>query len=581
MQTRSRSPRRRARVVLAAGLALLLAPAAAAVAVAGGNPPVITSISPAAALAGSPGFILQVYGAGFRTGSAVHWNGEPRATERVHNGRLRAVIDDADLAAAGTVQVTVHDPGDNTTSAPVSFHVAPRPVLVSVSPDRVAAGGEPFTLVVEGSGFAPDARIEWGGAPQPTAGTPTRLTATIPPSLIATPRNVPITVVNPGELTAASAPHTLAVVHETPVITGFDPPSVRQGSGGLKLVVRGRGFIRTGTTVLWNGSRRTTTWVSPTEVRTGIAAADLRTSGTARVEVRTDVGRSARTSRAIPFGIDPFVVATPVEPVLAIRSFRLSGGRPFVSSEWFVTLDASTLGTPTVYRAAQRREGCDADLGGAAWSAYSPADPPRLRLTGTGTQHVCFQAGRGGGSAPTATASAEASIRVVRWLITSPLINASRRLLGVLPDAPNQLTHPWGLGVGLEVRAGALLDRIALRSAVLGPDGERSGVRTGTRYGGDGGTLRTLDCPSGQAMVGVRGRRGAVIDRIEVGCRPFSADRGTHGTVSWIGAAGGTGGETSFSFVCPVPHAVFALGAAVTGPYVSGLQLACLPPMGV
>jgi len=73
--------------------------------------PAVSSIAPAAAPAGAPAFTLTVNGNNFVSGSAVRWNGAPRTTTYVSATQLRGAITAADIAAAGTFQVSVANPG--------------------------------------------------------------------------------------------------------------------------------------------------------------------------------------------------------------------------------------------------------------------------------------------------------------------------------------------------------------------------------------------------------------------------------------------------------------------------------------
>ena len=87
--------------------------------------PTITSLNPASAMAGGSAFSLTVNGAGFVSGSVVRWNGSDRATTHVNNTRLTASISAADIATAGSANVTVFNPapGGGTSNA-VAFGVA-------------------------------------------------------------------------------------------------------------------------------------------------------------------------------------------------------------------------------------------------------------------------------------------------------------------------------------------------------------------------------------------------------------------------------------------------------------------------
>jgi len=75
------------------------------------NPiPLLSTTTPNTKQEGQPGFTLTVTGSNFIPSSVVRWNGADRATIFVHEGRLTAAIPAADIAAAGTAQVTVFNP---------------------------------------------------------------------------------------------------------------------------------------------------------------------------------------------------------------------------------------------------------------------------------------------------------------------------------------------------------------------------------------------------------------------------------------------------------------------------------------
>src|SRR5208337_4081060 len=122
------------------------------------NPvPATTSLSPTRATAGGAAFALTVNGSGFVNGSVVQWNGSNRTTTYVSSSQLTAVITAADIAAAGTAQVTVFNPtpGGGTSNAQTFtiINANPVPETTSLSPTRATAGGTAFALTVNGSGF--------------------------------------------------------------------------------------------------------------------------------------------------------------------------------------------------------------------------------------------------------------------------------------------------------------------------------------------------------------------------------------------------------------------------------------------
>jgi hypothetical protein len=90
------------------------------------NPlPVLTSISPNSAVAGSGPVTLALTGSGFVAASEVRWNGVPLASVTFNSPTsLTAVIPAANLAAPGTASVTVFNPAPGGgASAPQTFTI--------------------------------------------------------------------------------------------------------------------------------------------------------------------------------------------------------------------------------------------------------------------------------------------------------------------------------------------------------------------------------------------------------------------------------------------------------------------------
>jgi hypothetical protein len=166
------------------------------------NPaPTLTSLSPASALAGDGAFTLTVNGGNFVSGSTVRWNGAARTTSFVSATQLTAAIPAADVAGAGTPQVTVFTPTPGGgTSAAQTFTVSnPAPVLSGLAPGGATAGTGPITLVATGSGFVNGSTVRWnGGARTTTFVSATQLMATISAPDLATSGTAQITVATPA-----------------------------------------------------------------------------------------------------------------------------------------------------------------------------------------------------------------------------------------------------------------------------------------------------------------------------------------------------------------------------------------------
>jgi len=280
--------------ILLAGLASL-APAAGHRDSAPADAPSISSISPDRRDMESPGFTLTVRGTGFRQNAVVRWNGADRMTSYVSTGELRASIPASDLVARGTVAVTVSVPGGQgglSNAATFTIVGNPVPAIGSIFPTTADAGGEPFTLTVNGSDFVVGAVVRWNDEPLTTGRvSASRLTASVPSSRIPLPRTARISVANPTPGGGASTSLDLSVVHRTPSISGLSPAQATSGGAAFTLTVTGQHFIRNGSTVRWNGAGRTTTFVSPTRLRATIPASDLADQGGASVTVTTRLSR--------------------------------------------------------------------------------------------------------------------------------------------------------------------------------------------------------------------------------------------------------------------------------------------------
>src|SRR5580658_8138887 len=75
------------------------------------------------------------------------------------------------------------------------------PAISQLNPDSATAGGEAFTLTINGSNFGTKAVVNWNGMAQTATTTyisTGQLTVTVPASLIANPGTAQITVTNPG-----------------------------------------------------------------------------------------------------------------------------------------------------------------------------------------------------------------------------------------------------------------------------------------------------------------------------------------------------------------------------------------------
>jgi len=115
-----------------------------------------------------------------------------------------------------------------------------------------------------------------------------------------------------------------------PQVTTLSPQQATVGGGGFTLTVTGDRFV-SGSKVRWNGSDRTTTFVSATQVKAAIAASDVAAAGTFPVTVQNpDGGLSNAVS---------FEVRNPQPSVIGLSpSWAISGGPSFT-----LTVDGSNF----------------------------------------------------------------------------------------------------------------------------------------------------------------------------------------------------------------------------------------------
>ncbi len=81
--------------------------------------PVVAALMPASQLHGGSTFTLTVTGSNFNANAVVNWNGVAQQnTTQPKPNTLSVMIPAADIASAGTVQVSVTNPGSTTPGGP-------------------------------------------------------------------------------------------------------------------------------------------------------------------------------------------------------------------------------------------------------------------------------------------------------------------------------------------------------------------------------------------------------------------------------------------------------------------------------
>ncbi len=194
--------------------------------------PSLAALSPNAVAPGSQSFTLIVLGKNFQANSIVRWNGADRTTEFFSGSELRAQITAADVANAGSAQVTVMTSGGGE-STPLNFSVTtnnPAPSITRLSPNSRASGSPGFTLSVFGANFTPQSIVRRNTEPLPTIYiSSTQLNATYPAGVPGDSGAGKISVNTPGpgggttnelDLTTISCGYSLSLLSQTIVSNG-------------------------------------------------------------------------------------------------------------------------------------------------------------------------------------------------------------------------------------------------------------------------------------------------------------------------------------------------------------------------
>jgi hypothetical protein len=227
----------------------------------------------------------------------------------------------------------------------------PLPSIVSLSPTSATAGQSGFTLTVNGSNFVSGATVQWnGGARATTFVSSAQLTAAISTSDVAMPGSTPVSVQNPGPNGLASTITNFKIdpANPTAVINSFSPARVLVGGPDFTMTVNGSSFV-SGAIVQWNGSNRSTSFVSSTQLSATITATDIAKSGLVQVTVLNPL---AFVSFAAGFLVaNPTPVINSISPSNAIvggQGFVLTANGSGFVSQSVIQWDGNSLATTFV-----------------------------------------------------------------------------------------------------------------------------------------------------------------------------------------------------------------------------------------
>jgi hypothetical protein len=287
--------------------------------------PTISSISPLAAPAGSGDFTLSVSGTTFASGSTVVFGGQQRATTFVSTTQLTAQILASDLINLNLVNVFVSNPppGGGPSSS-VAFNVfGPAPIISSLSPSVVVAGGPAFTLTLNGSNFVRGSTANFDIAQRAsTFLSSSQLAISVAPADIATARTVNISITDPvgnggnGE-TSSAALLTILPTNVQPVVGALVPASVTAGGPSLSITIGGTGFTAS-SVVTFNSHAISSGFFSATQLQAVIPASAIVASGNYLITVGNPDGN--------PSVAVTFVVNNPLPSTLNVSPASIAAG---------------------------------------------------------------------------------------------------------------------------------------------------------------------------------------------------------------------------------------------------------------
>lgn len=281
--------------------------------------PVALSISPDRAAVGSVGPSVIVTGQDFVERSIVQLDGAPLATTYVSATELRATIPTPKLATVGALRVSVGtSPPGGGASKEVLFRVEnPVPALTQLSPLSTVMGSADTLVTLKGTGFVVGSLAYFDSTMLSTIYVNgTTLQATVPEALLTTSGTAPMRVVNPPPGGGTSPLIAFTIANPNAAVQGVTPSSAFVGAGPITLALNGSGFISS-STVLFNGTSLTTTYVGPGQVTASLPVSLLQNAGDFPVAVNNPPPGGGVTT-PVTFRVQyPLPAATSLTPASA------------------------------------------------------------------------------------------------------------------------------------------------------------------------------------------------------------------------------------------------------------------------
>src|SRR5579862_6467769 len=227
--------------------------------------PTVTNALPNPIDAGGPYFPLMIFGTGFVQGSAVAVSGIGLSTTYLAPTELQAEVTPALRATSGSLGVVVINP-DHTISNTYTIIVSP--VIGTVAPAVVLAGGPSLTITVTGLGLTAydQLLLATHNAEIVLATTflnPTTLVGTVPGSILATPQAATVQI---RDVITQGVSALLAFnIQAAPLITSVSANPIDVGGPPFQMTLFGSGFVPN-SAVNWAGTPIGTTYLSANQI---------------------------------------------------------------------------------------------------------------------------------------------------------------------------------------------------------------------------------------------------------------------------------------------------------------------------
>lgn len=205
------------------------------------------------------------------------------------------------------------------------------PILRNISPANITVGSPAQVVTLNGTNFFADSQVLVNGSSRPTTFVSgTQLTTQLTATDLAQVGNQPLTITNSSEGNWTSNVVNLNVFAPTPALTGISPTSALVGSGPIILTATGSSFTNN-SSIQVNGTNRSTSFISNTQLSSTLTASDLATAGSLSITVSTVGGG---TSSPLTFTIN-----NPLPSLSGISPANVLAG----SSDFTLTVTGSSF----------------------------------------------------------------------------------------------------------------------------------------------------------------------------------------------------------------------------------------------